>query len=135
MMKRDNTHRIASPFWLVTITFFLAEFGDKTMLSTVTLATTYSALPVWLGSTLGMVISDGLAIWVGQAMGSRLPERAIKVGAACVFLIFGLFSIVQGGTSLPPTAWGLGAAISLILAFVFFYRPVQKRRCPKGREK
>ncbi|WP_406676290.1 TMEM165/GDT1 family protein [Moorella sp. ACPs] len=124
--EKDNTHRIASPFWLVTITFFLAEFGDKTMLSTVTLATTYSVLPVWLGSTLGMVLSDGLAIWIGQAMGARLPERVIKLGAACIFFVFGLFSTVQGGINLPSTAWGLAAAILAILVIIFFRKSVQK---------
>ncbi len=33
-------------------------------------------LPVWIGSTLGMVVSDGLAIIVGKALGAKLPERA-----------------------------------------------------------
>ncbi len=49
--------RIASPFWLVFVTFFLAELGDKTMLGTVTLAATGAFIPVWIGSTLGMVVS------------------------------------------------------------------------------
>jgi Ca2+/H+ antiporter, TMEM165/GDT1 family len=70
------------------------------MLTTVTLASQYSLAGVWLGSTLGMVISDGLAIWVGQIMGTRLPERAVKIGAAAIFLAFGLFSLVQGITAL-----------------------------------
>lgn len=85
-----------SPFWIVFTTFFLAELGDKTMLSTVTLATDYSILPVWIGSSLGMVISDGLAILVGQVLGSKLPERAIRIGAAAIFVAFGLFSGAQG---------------------------------------
>ena len=66
-----------SAFWLVSSTFFLAELGDKTMIGTTTLATQYSVIPVWLGSTLGMVVADGLAIVVGQMMGKSLPEKAI----------------------------------------------------------
>ncbi|MFM8389110.1 MAG: TMEM165/GDT1 family protein, partial [Actinomycetota bacterium] len=62
--------------------FFLAELGDKTMLATVTLATREGVVGTWLGSTLGMVAADALAIIVGRALGSRLPERGIKVGAA-----------------------------------------------------
>jgi Ca2+/H+ antiporter, TMEM165/GDT1 family len=58
---------LASPFLIVTIIFFLAELGDKTMLGTVTLAASYPWVLAWIGSTLGMVLSDGLAIWVGQA--------------------------------------------------------------------
>ena len=92
----QKVRRITSPFLIVSVTFFLAELGDKTMLTTVTLASQYSPTQVWLGSTLGMVISDALAIWVGQIMGKRLPERAVKLGAAAIFLAFGLFSLVQG---------------------------------------
>jgi putative Ca2+/H+ antiporter (TMEM165/GDT1 family) len=85
-----------SPFWMVFTTFFLAELGDKTMLSTVTLAADHSILPVWLGSSLGMVLADGLAIIVGQVLGAKLPERAIKIAAAAIFIAFGLFSGWQG---------------------------------------
>ena len=81
---------------IVTITFFLAELGDKTMLSTVTLAASYPLAPVWIGSSLGMVLSDALAIWVGQALGKKLPERAVKLGAAGIFFAFGLYYLVQG---------------------------------------
>lgn len=90
-----------SPFLLVATTFFLAELGDKTMLSTVALATDKPLIPVWLGSTLGMVLSDGLAIIVGQILGTKLPERAIKIGAAVIFFGFGVFSVSQGAFMLP----------------------------------
>lgn len=103
--------RIASPFWLVASTFFLAELGDKTMLSTVTLAATHPVVPVWIGSTVGMVLSDGLAIIVGQVLGKRLPERAIQVGASCIFFGFGVWSMVQGGRTLPLFAWIAGVAL------------------------
>jgi putative Ca2+/H+ antiporter (TMEM165/GDT1 family) len=92
----DARFKIASPFLLVATTFFLAELGDKTMLGTVTLAARHPALGVWLGSSLGMVLSDGLAIWVGQALGKRLPERAIGLGAAAIFFAVGIFYLVQG---------------------------------------
>ena len=51
---------------------------------------------MWLGSTAGMVAADGLAIAVGALLGSRLPERAIKVFAAGAFLLFGTILVVQG---------------------------------------
>ena len=88
--------KLTSPFWIVAITFFLAELGDKTMLGTVTLATQYSLVQVWLGSTLGMVAADALAIWVGRALGHRLPEKVVKVGAAAIFFAVGLAYAVQG---------------------------------------
>ncbi len=67
---------------------------------TVTLAAQYSPLPVWLGSSLGMVISDGLAIWVGKILGRHLPERAIQIGAAAIFFGVGLYYAGQGLTLL-----------------------------------
>jgi len=76
--------------------FFLAELGDKTMLATITLATTNEAFGTWLGSTAGMVAADALAIAIGAVLGSRLPERAIKVFAAVAFVVFGVILIAEG---------------------------------------
>jgi putative Ca2+/H+ antiporter (TMEM165/GDT1 family) len=83
---------------LVTIgtAFFLAELGDKTMLATVTLATTEEPIGTWLGSTAGMVVADAIAIAIGALLGTRLPERAIKVFAALAFVVFGLILVAQG---------------------------------------
>ena len=98
---------LASPFLIVTVTFFLAELGDKTMLGTVTLAASYSWVPVWIGSTLGMVLSDGLAIWVGHVLGKKLPERAIKIGAAGIFFVFGFYYVLKGANELWQVLPGL----------------------------
>ncbi len=76
--------------------FFLAELGDKTMLATITLATTESLFGTWLGSTLGMVAADALAILVGSLLGRRLPERAIAIGASVLFVLFGVVLIAEG---------------------------------------
>jgi putative Ca2+/H+ antiporter (TMEM165/GDT1 family) len=66
------------------------------MLATITLATTEGLFGTWAGSTLGMVAADGLAIIVGAQFGKRLPERAIKFGAAALFVVFGLLLIAEG---------------------------------------
>jgi putative Ca2+/H+ antiporter (TMEM165/GDT1 family) len=100
---------LTSPFLIVTITFFLAELGDKTMIGTVTLAASYSLMLVWIGSTLGMVLSDGLAIWVGQALGKKLPERSIKIGAASIFFVFGFYYAIKGTNELWQILPGLKA--------------------------
>ena len=83
---------------LVTIgtAFFLAELGDKTMLATVTLATTEEPIGTWLGSTAGMVVADAIAIAIGALLGTRLPERAIRLFAAVAFVVFGAILVAQG---------------------------------------
>ena len=92
--KVDRSSR--SAVMAASAAFFLAELGDKTMLATVTLATTEGALGTWAGSTLGMVAADALAIAVGSQLGARLPEHLIKAGAALAFFVFGAILIVSG---------------------------------------
>ena len=75
--------------------FFLAELGGKTMLATITLATQYGWFGTWVGSTVGMVAADALAILVGRLLGRHLPEKAIKYGAATLFAIFGVWLLVE----------------------------------------
>lgn len=81
-----------------SVSFFLAELGDKTMLATITLATKEGIFGTWLGSTLGMVSADGIAILIGLQLGKRLPERSIRLGASVLFVIFGIVLIVDGLT-------------------------------------
>ena len=76
--------------------FFLAELGDKTMLATITLASTDNPWWVWLGSTVGMVLADALAIVVGRLLGKRLPERAITIFASVMFVLFGVALLLEG---------------------------------------
>jgi len=84
------------PLTTVGITFFLAELGDKTMLATVTIASEQRQfLAVWLGSTVGMVAADGLAILVASRMRKRLPEKLIRYGAAAIFIGSGVLTILR----------------------------------------
>jgi putative Ca2+/H+ antiporter (TMEM165/GDT1 family) len=94
----EKARRDARRSVIVTVgtAFFLAELGDKTMLATITLATNHGALGTWLGSTAGMVAADAIAIAVGKVLGTRLPERAIRIGAAVAFVVFGLILILEG---------------------------------------
>jgi putative Ca2+/H+ antiporter (TMEM165/GDT1 family) len=90
--ERSNRSAIIA----AAVAFFLAELGDKTMLATITLATSEGLVGTWLGSTLGMVAADALAILVGQQLGARLPDRAIRIGASVIFVAFGLVLVAEG---------------------------------------
>jgi putative Ca2+/H+ antiporter (TMEM165/GDT1 family) len=97
--EREQSRTARSTRWAmlsIGTAFFLAELGDKTMLATITLATTEEPIGTWLGSTAGMVAADALAIGVGALLGARLPERAIKLFAAASFVVFGALLILQG---------------------------------------
>ena len=83
-----------------SVAFFLAELGDKTMLATITLATQEGWLGTWIGSTVGMVAADALAIGVGAVLGRKLPERTIRYGAAALFALFGLLLVLDGAGAL-----------------------------------
>jgi putative Ca2+/H+ antiporter (TMEM165/GDT1 family) len=95
--KAGRSTRLA--FVAVSIAFFLAELGDKTMLATITLATTEGWFGTWVGSTLGMVAADALAIAFGLLLGRKLPEKAVRIGAAVLFFAFGTLLIFDGLTA------------------------------------
>ena len=81
------------PFLTTAVLFFLAEMGDKTQLATVALgAKFHSVLFVTLGTTLGMAVSDGLAVLVGEKLAHRVQGRWLRIAAAVLFFAFGLVS-------------------------------------------
>lgn len=94
--ERAASRRIRSGFMTVFVVFFVAELGDKTMLATITVGTQYHWLPVWIGSTIGMVAADAIAIAIGAVLGKKLPERAIQIGAAVLFFAAGAAMLAQG---------------------------------------
>ena len=98
--KRSSQARtMLGAFGVITASFFVSELGDKTQLATVSLAGNSSdAVGVWLGSTVGMVLADALAIGAGLVMGRKLPQRTLGIGAAILFVIFGIVALVRGLT-------------------------------------
>lgn len=82
-------------FGVVSLAFFLSELGDKTQLATIAIAGRETGwVGVWLGSTLGMVLADAAAIALGLVAGKHLPQRAIAVGSAVLFVVFGAATLV-----------------------------------------
>jgi putative Ca2+/H+ antiporter (TMEM165/GDT1 family) len=82
------------PFVTTTILFFLAEMADKTQLATVALAARYQALVlVTVGTTLGMLASNGLAVFLGDRIAARVQMKWIRIVAATLFFAFGAASL------------------------------------------
>ncbi|MCJ2185576.1 TMEM165/GDT1 family protein [Novosphingobium beihaiensis] len=84
------------PFLATTIAFFLVEMGDKTQIATIALGARFqSVLPVMTGTTLGMMIANAPAVFLGQEIVRRVPLGTVRIIAALLFLAIGLWLLVQ----------------------------------------
>lgn len=79
----------------VAAAMFVAELGDKTMLATATLAAQGNPVLVWIGATIGIILSGSVGVLVGRATSARLPERTIRVGSSALFAVFGIALIAM----------------------------------------
>ena len=87
----------AAVFWATTVAFFFVEMGDKTQIATAALAARFEALPlVVIGSTLGMMIANVPAVFMGEAAAKRLPLVYIRIAAAAGFALTGLWILIAG---------------------------------------
>ncbi|MEO8543578.1 MAG: TMEM165/GDT1 family protein [Burkholderiaceae bacterium] len=100
----DEETRIASRlgvFGATFVTFFLAEMGDKTQLATIALAAHYdSAVLVVVGTTLGMLIADVPAVFIGDRLAGKIPMKLVHGVAAAVFAALGVATLLGAGASL-----------------------------------
>jgi Ca2+/H+ antiporter, TMEM165/GDT1 family len=83
-------------FGATLVTFFLAEMGDKTQIATVALAAHYGApLLVVIGTTLGMLIADVPAVFVGNKFAEKIPMKLVHNIAAGIFAIMGVLTLLK----------------------------------------
>ena len=79
------------PLMTTVISFFLAEMGDKTQLATVALGARYSSIAaVTIGSTLGMLASNAMAIFLGDRLLAKIPMKQVRLFASVLFAVFGI---------------------------------------------
>ncbi len=100
----DEEAQIAQRFGVfgaTLITFFLAEMGDKTQITTVALAAHYAApVMVVIGTTLGMLIADVPAVFVGDKLASKIPMKLVHTIAAAIFALLGIATLLGAGSKL-----------------------------------
>ena len=83
-------------FGATLVTFFLAEMGDKTQIATVALAAHYAApLMVVIGTTLGVLIADVPAVFVGNKFAAKIPMKLVHSIAAAIFAIMGVLTLLK----------------------------------------
>ena len=84
------------PFLTTLVSFFLVEMGDKTQLATVALgARFHDVVAVAAGTTLGMMAANVPAVFLGNALITRVPLRLVHLVAALLFIGIGLWLLVQ----------------------------------------
>ena len=85
-------------FGATLITFFLAEMGDKTQIATIAMAAHYAdPLLVVIGTTLGMLIADVPAVFVGDKLANKTPMKLVHTVAAAVFAVLGIATLLGAG--------------------------------------
>jgi putative Ca2+/H+ antiporter (TMEM165/GDT1 family) len=88
-------------FVTTLVAFFLAEMGDKTQIATVAMAVHYAApVMVVVGTTLGMLIADVPAVFVGDRLAHRIPMRLVHAVAAAIFAALGMATLLGWGEGL-----------------------------------
>lgn len=121
-----------SPFWTVTIAFFIAEMGDKTQLASIALAAKYHSLWwVLMGTTLGMMVSNIIGIMVGVVFGKKIPERIVKVFSASIFILFGylgMFSYIDDTTSKIII---ISIITVLSIAYIYYLKKLEAKQTSK----
>lgn len=88
-------------FGATLVTFFLAEMGDKTQLATVAMAAHYpTPVLVVAGTTLGMLIADVPAVFIGDKLAEKIPMKLVHSIAAAVFALLGVATLLGAGAKL-----------------------------------
>ena len=81
------------------VTVFLAEMGDKTQLTTITLSsTTNKPLAVFLGSAIALILATLLGALAGSSIANLIPAFLLKLLSGIVFLSLGINLLVQSNT-------------------------------------
>ena len=84
-------------FLTTLVAFFLVEIGDKTQIATSLLAARFQNVAlVTLGTTLGMMLANVPAVFLGEAVTRIVPMKVVRSAAAVIFAAIGLWIVVAG---------------------------------------
>ena len=98
-----GTERRFGVFGTTVVAFFLAEMGDKTQIATVALAARYSELLlVVLGTTLGMMLANVPAVFLGDKIAQKVSMRLVHGVAAAIFAVLGVLTLFNVGALFGP---------------------------------
>lgn len=91
--KKENGF---GPFITTAVLFFVAEMGDKTQFATVALGAQFkNVFLVTFSTTLGMMVTDGLAVLLGDRIAHRVQMKKVRLFAALLFFAFGIWNLFE----------------------------------------
>ena len=90
----------------VAVAFFLAELGDKTMLTTAGLAAARGAVPVWIGSFAAMLAATALAVLAGQSLTRHVRPATLRHVGAIAFAVVGTVTLAGAAAGLSVSGRG-----------------------------
>lgn len=92
----DSVTQRGGAFLTTLVTFFLVEMGDKTQIATIALGAQYhSVLVVAAGTTLGMMLANGPAVFLGEKLVQKVSLKLTRTIAALLFLVLGLWQLAE----------------------------------------
>ncbi|KAM7388583.1 hypothetical protein PAMP_024748 [Pampus punctatissimus] len=87
-------HSFISPIFIQAFTLtFLAEWGDRSQLTTIILAAREDPFGVAVGGTLGHCLCTGLAVIGGRMIAQKISVRTVTIIGGIVFLAFALSAL------------------------------------------
>ncbi len=90
----ESVTRRGGPFLTTLVAFFLVEMGDKTQIATIALGAQYqNVVIVAAGTTLGMMLANAPAVFLGEELVRRVSLNATRIAAALLFLVLGLWQL------------------------------------------
>ncbi len=96
----DRKFRQRNTFWKIVIKSFVltfvAEWGDRTQIATITLAAAKNPIGVTIGGILGHAICSLIAVWGGKMIAGRISEKTITIVGGLLFILFAVLTIWLG---------------------------------------
>lgn len=114
----EEKSRESKSVWGIAVAFFVAELGDKTQLSAIAFSASdpENAVGVFVGTTLGMLIADGVGILVAKVLHKRIPEKIMKVSAYVIFTFYGFKTLFESFYVFLP---GKGVSLTITVAILY----------------
>ena len=92
----DSVRSSGGAFLTTLVSFFLVEMGDKTQVATIALAAHYQSVAVVAaGTTLGLMLANGPAVFLGEAIEQRISMKLTRMLAAALFFVLGIWQLAE----------------------------------------